>query len=104
MTVQPKRKFHKSHSRSEKVKIVTVLPQSLDVQRTAREFQTSNWMTRIAKTLVKVHGILSSPNPQPSKTRLSKSIEDLYECDDTHQSEGKFKSGCPNLKLVSHIL
>jgi hypothetical protein len=42
----------------------------------AREFQISNWMAGKAKNLVKMHGILSSPNPQPSKARLPRSTED----------------------------
>jgi hypothetical protein len=71
MIDQLERIFHESDSRSEKVKILTVLPPSWGVQRTAREFQTSNWMTRKATNLVKMHGILSSPTPQPSKVRLS---------------------------------
>jgi hypothetical protein len=46
------------------------------VWRIAREFQTSNWMARKAKNVVNIHGILSFPNTQPSKARLSKSVKD----------------------------
>jgi hypothetical protein len=51
-----------------------------------KEFQTSNWLARKAKELVRSQGILSSPNPQPSKARLVKCLEHMvntfYESDE----------------------
>jgi hypothetical protein len=42
------------------------------MRKSAREFQTSKWMTKKAKNLFEMHRILSSPNPQLSKTTEDK--------------------------------
>jgi hypothetical protein len=86
MISQPKEKFKNTDSRSEKLKILTVLPKILGICSIEKEFQTSNWLPRKAKELVRSEGILSSPNPQPSKARLAKCLEDIvntfYESDE----------------------
>jgi hypothetical protein len=82
-----------------KLKILTLFPKSWGIRRTEEEFQTSNWLARKARELVRHQGILSSPNPQPSKARLVKYLEDIvntfYESDEiSHTVPGKkdFKS------------
>jgi hypothetical protein len=70
MMNQLKEKFKNTDSRSEKLTILTVLPKSWGTCRIKKEFQTSNWLARKAKEFVRHQGILSSPNPQPSKARL----------------------------------
>jgi hypothetical protein len=77
MISQLKGKFKNADSRSEKLKILTVLPKSWGIGSIEKEFPTSNWLSRKAKDLVKSQGILSSPNPQPSESRLDKCLEDI---------------------------
>ena len=72
---QLKEKFNSTVKRSEKVRILTILPKSWSVRNIMKEFGASNNMARQAKKLVQEKGILSSPNPKPGKT-LSPTIED----------------------------
>jgi hypothetical protein len=65
MISQLKEKLKNTDSRSEELKILTVLPKSWGICRIEKEFQTSNWLARKAKELVRSQRILSSPNPQP---------------------------------------
>jgi hypothetical protein len=99
MISQLKEKFKNTYSRSEKLKILTLLPKSWGICRTEKEFQTSNWLAIKAKELVRSQGILSSPNPQPSTARLATCLEDtvnrFYESDEisrTMPSKKDFKS------------
>jgi hypothetical protein len=99
MISQLKEKLKHTDSGSEKLKILTVLPKRLGICRIEKEFQTSNWLARKAKDLVRQQGILSSPNPQPSKARLAKCLENIvntfYESDEISRTvSGKmdFKS------------
>jgi hypothetical protein len=78
MISQLKAKFKNADSRSEKPKILTVLPKSWGICRIDKEFQTSNWLARKAKELVRSQAILSSPNPRPSTARLAKCLEDSH--------------------------
>jgi hypothetical protein len=64
MINQRKEKFKNTHSRSDKLKILTVLPKSWGICRIEKEFQTSNWLVRKAKELVRSQWLFSSPNPQ----------------------------------------
>jgi hypothetical protein len=77
MISQLKEKFKNTYSRSERLKILTVLPKGWGICRIDKGFQTSNWLARKAKELVRSQRILSSPNLQPSKTRLAKCLEDI---------------------------
>jgi hypothetical protein len=77
MIIHVEEKFKNTDSRSEKLKILTVLPKSWGTCRIEKEFQTSNWSARKAKELVRSQGVVSSLNPQPSKARLAKCIEDI---------------------------
>eukprot|EP00731_Ephydatia_muelleri_P013160 Em0007g470a len=72
---QLKEKFNYTVKRSEKVRILTILPKSWSVRKIMKEFGASNYMARQAKQLVQEKGILSSPNPKPGKT-LSPTIEE----------------------------
>jgi predicted transport protein len=97
MISQLKEKFRNTDSRSEKLKILTFLLKSWGIHRIEKEFQTSNLLPT-AKELVRSPGILSSPNPQLSTTRLAKCLEDIlntfYVSDEiNHTKPGKdFKS------------
>ena len=72
---QLKEKFNSTVKRSEKVRILTILPKSWSVRKIMKEFGASNYMARQAKQLVQEKGILSNPNPKPGKT-LSPTIEE----------------------------
>ena len=82
---QLKYKFHRTTKRSVKIQILTVLPMSWSIDRIQTEFGASNFMVRKAKQLVKQHGILSSPNPQPGRPNLTEKVIDtvksFYESD-----------------------
>ena len=65
---QLKEKFHTTSERSEKVQILTVLPRSWSIKKIESEFSASNYMIRKAKELVKVKGILSTPDPKPGSS------------------------------------
>ena len=64
---QLKEKLHSTDERSEKVKILTVLPKSWCVRKIVKEFGASNYVARQAKKLVLEKGFHSSPNPKPGK-------------------------------------
>ena len=82
---QLKVKFRATTERSEKVQILTVLPQSWTIRKIQEEFGVSNYMARKSKELVKEKGILSTPNQKSGHT-LSVEVTDLvqsfYESDD----------------------
>lgn len=64
---QLKNKFYQTSKRSEKITILTLLPQSWSLKKIEEEFGVSNYMARKVKDLVKEKGILSTPNPKPGK-------------------------------------
>ena len=64
MIEQLKRKFSSSVSRSEKLTILTVLPQRWSLRKTSAVFGVSRYLARRAKLLVAEKGVLSSPNAQ----------------------------------------
>ena len=80
---QLKEKFSTA-SRSEKIQIL-ILPKSWPIRKLQEEFNTSNFMARKAKQLVKQKGILSTPYPKHGHT-LSQTTVDLvctfYESED----------------------
>ena len=55
-------------NRSEKILILTVLPQSWSIRKIQSEFCASNFTVRKAKSLVAEHSILSTPNPKPGRS------------------------------------
>ena len=57
MIKQLKEKFNSTTQRSEKVRVLTALPQSWTVRRVQAEFHASNYTVRTAKALVKQNGI-----------------------------------------------
>lgn len=64
MILQLKEKFHLTKDRSEKIKILTVLPKSWSERKIAEEFETTKHTARVAKQVVAVSGVLSDPNPK----------------------------------------
>eukprot|EP00731_Ephydatia_muelleri_P034712 Em0073g9a len=64
MVQQLKEKFRSATTRSERIKILTVLPKSWSKRKIAKEFGVSRYLARRAKKLVAEKGILSSPNPK----------------------------------------
>ncbi|KAL5515128.1 hypothetical protein EMCRGX_G000252 [Ephydatia muelleri] len=64
MVQQLKEKFRSATTRSERIKILTVLPKSWSKRKIAKEFGVSRYLARRAKKLVAEKGILSSPNPE----------------------------------------
>ena len=86
---QLKEKFAITTSRSEKVKILTVLPKSCSVLKITKEFSASNYMARQAKCLVTEKGILSSPNPRLGKPLLLETVEKVKLFEVSRQMPGK---------------
>lgn len=85
MLAQLKEKFHSSTEKSEKVQILTVLPRSWSIRRIQSEFGASNYMVRKAKHLVKVKGIMSTPNPKsgnPLPSHVADLVAEFYESDE----------------------
>ena len=85
MIEQHKERFHSTTERSEKVQILTVLPQSWSIRRVQGEFGASDYMIRKAKDLVKEKGILSTPNPKlgnPLAQHKTELVWKFYESDE----------------------
>eukprot|EP00731_Ephydatia_muelleri_P008770 Em0004g1108a len=61
MIRQLKEKFHSTTSRSERMRVLTVLPQSWSIRKV---FGVSRYLVAKVKQLVAEKGILSSPNPK----------------------------------------
>ena len=64
---QLKEKFKCLVNRSEKVKLLTILPKSWSVRKIMKEFGAPDYMVRQAKKLVHEKGIFTSPNPKLGK-------------------------------------
>ena len=64
MLQQLKRKFRSCSTTSEKIQVLTVLPQSWNRKKVREEFRTTDYMVRKAKSLVAERGILTIPNPK----------------------------------------
>ena len=71
---QLKEKFHSTLMRSEKIQILTILPQSWSSNKIQTEFGATNYMVRCAKTLVKQKSILSTPNPQAGHPLIDSTV------------------------------
>ena len=72
---QLKRKFNGCAKKSEKLQVLTILPQSWSIKRIEMEFGTTNHMARLAKALVASKGILATPNPRPGKTLSDDTVQ-----------------------------
>ena len=68
MMCQLKEKFLKTDNKSEKIKVLTVVPKSWSIRKTAAFFNTSYFMARRAKQLVEEKGIMCDPAPKAGKT------------------------------------
>ena len=75
---QLKDKFNSSNRKSEKVQILTILPQSWSIRKIEEEFGATNYMVRKAKQLVNTRGILSTPNPKPGKMLSNDTVKLVY--------------------------
>ena len=75
MIEQLKKKFNESTKKSEKLQVLTVLPQSWTLQRIQEEFGATQHMARKAKELVLSKGVLSTPNSRPSKTLSDRTVQ-----------------------------
>ena len=76
---QLKEKFHSSTDRSQKVKILTVLPKSWSTGKVKEEFAVSSYMALKAKDFVKDQGILSSLDPKHGNSSLSQATISLVQ-------------------------
>ncbi|KAL5477704.1 hypothetical protein EMCRGX_G024538 [Ephydatia muelleri] len=56
-------KFHSTTVRSERLTVLTAVPKSWSVRKTAKVFNASRYLAGRAKRLVAEKGVLSSPNP-----------------------------------------
>ena len=65
---QLKEKFALTKSRSEMIRILTVLPKSWSIPQIIEEFGVSIYMARLAKKIVKDKGVMSSPNSKARKS------------------------------------
>lgn len=71
---QLKEKFNETENRSEKLTILTILPQSWSRKMMMNSFKCSDYMARQAKTLVREKGVLSSPNPRLGKPLAGETV------------------------------
>ena len=60
-------KFHSTPVRSERLTVLTAVPKSWSVCKTAKVFSASLYLARQAKRLVAEKGVLSSPNPSEER-------------------------------------
>ena len=82
---QLKEKFNSTAERSEKVQVLTVLPNSWSMHKVQAEFGASDYMVRKARELVKQKGILSTPNLKPGHSLAAETCESVcrfYESDE----------------------
>lgn len=82
---QLKVKFSSAQTRSEKLLILSILPNSWSVQKICSEFDVGISMARAVKELVKQKGVLSTPNPKPGKSlkpEIAELVKEFYQGDD----------------------
>ena len=85
MIEQLKGKFCSTVSRSEKLMILTILPQKWSLKKKSRVFGVSRYLARRAKLLVAEKGVLFSPNPQHINTlslQTGEAVRNFYLSDD----------------------
>ena len=81
MMSQLKEKFLKMEKKSEKIKVLTVVPKSWSIRKVAEFFNTSYFMARRAKQLVEEKGIMCDPAPNAGKTlspETAKLVKEFY--------------------------
>jgi len=82
---QMKQKCRISSSYAQKVQILTMVPCSWSIQKTAREFSVSEYMARKAKELKSIHGILAEPVVKKGKmlsADVKLRVTEFYENDE----------------------
>lgn len=85
MMQQLKEKYNSSTSRSERMRILTLLPRSWSIKKAANVFGVSKYLIRQAKKLVAEKGIMSSPNPKCGRTlpaHIEEEIKHFYLSDE----------------------
>eukprot|EP00731_Ephydatia_muelleri_P000156 Em0001g156a len=85
MVQQPKEKYNSSTSRSEWMRILTLLPRSWSIKQAANVFGVSKYLITQAKKLVAEKGIMSSPNTKCGRTLpadIEEEIKHLYLSDE----------------------
>ena len=75
MILQLKHKFDDSEKVSEKVQVLTVLPQSWSIRRIQEEFGATYRTARLSKQLAASEGIMATPNARLGKV-LPKAVEE----------------------------
>ena len=78
---QLKEKLQSTTSRSERLRVLTVLPKSWSIKKIANVFGVSRYLARKAKTLVTEKGVLSSPNPKGHRllpVDTEEAVKDFY--------------------------
>ena len=84
----------KTVSRREKIKLLTLVPESWSRKKICEEFNVSQYLVRASRKLKREKGILSDPSAKKGKTlspEVSKRVKDFYESDE-------FSRMCPGKK------
>ena len=98
---QLRKKYDESSSKSGKLQVLSVLPQSWTLQRIEKEFGTTYHMARLSKQLVSSKGVLSTPNSRPGKTLSASTVQlvtDVYQSDETSRMMPG-KKDCISMKV-----
>ena len=85
MVQQLKEKYSSSTSRSERMRILTLLPRSWSIKKAANVFDVSKYLIRQANKLVAEKGIMSSPNRKCGRTlpaHIEEEIKHFYLSDE----------------------
>ena len=72
-------------SRQQKIKILTLIPESWSIEKTAQEFNVTKHVVRRAHELKKQKGILSDPNPKKGKlldADITEQVISFYQLDE----------------------
>ena len=75
--VQPLKEKFNSTTKSERLRILTILPKSWSRRKVAKVFGVSRYLARRGKMLVAEKGVLSSPNPKLGSLTLSAQTEEV---------------------------
>ena len=75
MIEQLKEKFTSTTSRSERLTILTVLPERWSVAKVMEDFDVTSYMARSAKKLVEDKGVLSTPNSKAGNPLSGNTLE-----------------------------
>ena len=85
MMEQLKDKFNQTTLRSEKIKILTVVPKSWSQRKLANEFNAPRHTATVAKKLVEEKGVFSDPNPKKGNRldeALVEKVKEFYLSED----------------------